>query len=292
MTTILNHEIGPVGYGLMGLTRPIDAPSQSQSFAAMNAALSAGANYWNGGDFYGTPERNSLHLLNEYFTKYPEKASRVLLAVKGARTPGTVDFDGSEKSVRRSVDECLRVLAGKKALDIFECARVDLRTPVEDTIGVLATLVQEGKIRGIGLSEVRAETIRRAVKVHPIAQVEVELSLWSTDILHNGVAETCAELSIPIIAYAPLSRGGLTTILPTKTSELPGASEDFPEIPRRRASGKHPVDGGGKEASGEEGMHRSANCDWMGQSTEREEWSGCYYPDPRCREGRMGGREL
>jgi pyridoxine 4-dehydrogenase len=85
----------------------------------------------------------------------------------------------------------------------------------------LGKLVQEGKIKGIGLSEVRAETIRRAVKVHPIVQVEVELSLWSTDILRNGVAETCAELGIPIIAYAPLSRGGLTAAIPTKNSELP-----------------------------------------------------------------------
>jgi pyridoxine 4-dehydrogenase len=228
MTTILNHKIGPVGYGLMGLTRPVDRMSFEDCFAAMDAAFASGANYWNGGEFYGTPDANSMHLLNAYFTKHPEKASQILLCIKGNRTPGTTIFDGTEKGVRRSVDECIRVLDGKKQLDIFECARVDPETPIEETIGVLAQLIKEGKIKGIGLSEVKADTIRRAVKVHPIAQVEVELSLWSTDILHNGVAATCAELGIPIIAYAPLSRGGLSGTLQQNTT-----SSDLPEHLRR-----------------------------------------------------------
>ena len=230
MTTILNHKVGPVGYGLMGLTRPVDPPSQEQSFAAMNAALECGCNYWNGGEFYGTPERNTLHLLNEYFTKYPEKASQVLLTIKGGRTPGKFEFDGTAKGVRRSVDECLRVLDGKKTLDIFECARVDPNTPIEETIRVLAELVREGKIRGIGLSEVKAETIRRAAKAHPIAHVEVELSLWSTNTLHNGVADVCAELGIPLMGYAPLSRGGLSGSLPKSTEELPPHLKIFPRF--------------------------------------------------------------
>jgi pyridoxine 4-dehydrogenase len=230
MTTVLKHKIGPVGYGLMGLTRPIDPPSQKQSFAAMNAALECGCNYWNGGEFYGTSERNSLHLLNEYFTEYPEKASQVLLTIKGGRTPGKFEFDGTAKGVRRSVDECLRVLNGKKTLDIFECARVDPNTPIEETIGVLAELVKEGKIGGIGLSEVKAETIRRAAKVHPIAQVEVELSLWSPNVLYSGVADACAELGIPLMGYAPLSRGGLSGSLPTSTEELPAHLKIFPRF--------------------------------------------------------------
>lgn len=230
MISILDREIGPVGFGLMGLTRPVDPISYEQAFAAMDAALANGANYWNGGEFYGTPERNSLHLLNAYFSQYPEKASQVVLAIKGSRVPGTLIFDGSEKGVRRSVDECIRVLDGKKKLDIFECARVDPNTPIEETIQNLGLLVKEGKIGGIGLSEVKAETIRRAVKVHPIAQVEVELSLWSPDILYNGVARTCAELGIPIIGYAPLSRGGLTLELPERTEDLPPHLQNFPRF--------------------------------------------------------------
>ena len=231
MTTILDFEIGPVGFGLMGLTRPGGPISQEEAFSAMDAALKYGSTYWNGGEFYGTPERNTLHLLNEYFTKNPEKASQVLLAIKGGRTPGALDFDGSEKGVMRSVNECLRVLDGKKTLDIFECARVDPDTPIETTIGILAKCVRQGKIKGIGLSEVKAETIRRAAKVHPIAQVEVELSLWTTDILRNGVAHTCAELGIPILAYAPLSRGGLTKEVSEKSAEeLPPHLKIFPRF--------------------------------------------------------------
>jgi len=84
-----------------------------------------------------------------------------------------------------------------------------LSTPIETTMGALQKLVDEGKIGAICLSEVKAETIRRAAKVAKISNVEVELSLWATDILHNGVASTCAELGIPITAYSPLMRGAL-----------------------------------------------------------------------------------
>ena len=230
MPKILNHEVSPVGFGMMGLTQPVRGPSESQAFEAMNAAFDNGARYWNGGEFYGTPERNTLHLLNAYFSKYPEKASEIVLCIKGARVPGKVIFEGTEKGIRRSVDECIRVLDGKKKLNIFECARVDPNTPIEETIRVLGTLVEEGKIEGFGLSEVNAETIRRAAKVHSIAQVEVELSLWSPDILHNGVAQACAELGIPIIAYAPLSRGGLTSSLPENFSDLPEQVKRFPRF--------------------------------------------------------------
>lgn len=186
----------------------------------MRVSLATGANFWNGGELYGTPERNSLHLLNEYFTKYPEDAEKVVLSIKGGLVPGEMRPDGSEKNVRRSVDECVRVLDGKKTVDIFECARLDPNTPVEETVRVLGKLVKEGKIKGIGLSEVDAETIRRAHRVHPIAAVEVELSLWATDILNNDVAATCAELGIPVIAYSPLMRGALTGQIKS-TADIP-----------------------------------------------------------------------
>jgi len=175
----------------------------------MKAALNTGANFWNGGEFYGTPEHNSLHLLNHYFTKYPEDAEKVVISIKGG-LGSNMWPDGSKENVHRSVDNCIKLLDGKKTLDIFECGRVDPKTPIETTMEALAACVKEGKIKGISLSEVRAETIRRAHKVHPICAVEVEFSLWATDILSNGVAATCAELGIPIVAYSPLGRGFLT----------------------------------------------------------------------------------
>jgi pyridoxine 4-dehydrogenase len=178
----------------------------------MRTALSLGANNWNGGELYGTPEHNSLHLLNAYFTKYPEDAEKVVLSIKGGVVPGQLRPDGSEAGVKRSIDECLKVLDGKKFLDLFECARIDPKVPIEDSISYIAEYVKAGKLGGISLSEVEAEDIRKAQAVHPISAVEVEFSLYATDILENGVAATCAELGIPIIAYSPIGRGFLVSI--------------------------------------------------------------------------------
>ncbi|PGH15555.1 hypothetical protein AJ79_02337 [Helicocarpus griseus UAMH5409] len=220
MPTLLEKEVGPTGYGLMGFTwRPQPVP-EPQYIEAMNTALSLGANFWNGGELYGPPEHNSLHILRNYFAKHPEAADKVVLSIKGGLKPGQLVPDGSEENLRRSVEECLKVLDGTKELDIFECARLDPKYSVEETIGHLAAMVKEGKFKGISLSEVDAETIRRAHKVHPIVAVEVELSLWSPDILENGVAATCAELGIPVVAYSPLGRGALTGKI-TKPSDIP-----------------------------------------------------------------------
>jgi pyridoxine 4-dehydrogenase len=230
--TILDKEVGLIGYGLMGLTwrPPHLLPSTQQAFTAMSAALASGANLWNGGENYGPPSRNSLHLLAEYFDKYPEAADKVLLSIKGGFARKTYQPDGSAAGVRRSVDECNRILGGRKKVDIWECARVDPNTPIEDTVKALAELVKEGLIGGIGLSEVKASTIRRAAKVHPIAAVEVELSIWATDILHNGVAEACAELGIPIVAYSPLSHGMLTGEAPKRNADVPENLRGFPKF--------------------------------------------------------------
>ncbi|EDP56260.1 hypothetical protein KXX16_008457 [Aspergillus fumigatus] len=220
MPSLVGKEVGPTGYGMMRMTWAPQLPSEEKCFETLNTALALGANFWNGGELYGTPEYNSLHLLNKYFTKYPENADKVVLSIKGGLKPGELVPDGSEENICRSVDECLRVLDGKKTIDIFECARQDPNTTVEQTVTILAQLVKEGKIKGIGLSEVNAETIRRAHKVHPIAAVEIELSLWDTHTLNDGVAETCAELGIPLVAYSPLGRGVLAGAF-TSVSEIP-----------------------------------------------------------------------
>ena len=194
---------------------------QSTAFDAMSTALTQGANFWNGGELYGNPERHSGHLLKEYFTKHPDHADKVLLSIKGGTKKGELVPDGSEENIRRSVEDTLAALDGTKSIDIFECARIDPKTPVEENIRALAKLVKEGKIGGIGLSEVRASTIERAAKIHPIAAVEIELSLWAPDVLKNGVAETCGKLNIPIVAYSPLARGALTGDGIKKNSDIP-----------------------------------------------------------------------
>ncbi|KAL9579328.1 MAG: hypothetical protein Q9203_006741, partial [Teloschistes exilis] len=193
-----------------GLTWRDTVASDEQAFAVLTASLDNNATFWNGGEIYGTPERNSLHLCAGYFAAHPDAANRVILSIKGAEGSKPMTIDGSRANIRRCIDSSLRILDGKKRLDIYEAARVDPNVPLEETISAIAEYVKEGKVGGIGLSEVDAATIRKAHSIHPIAAVEVELSLQSTDILTNGVATTCGELGIPIIAYSPLGRGLLT----------------------------------------------------------------------------------
>ncbi|KAI1803482.1 Aldo/keto reductase [Daldinia bambusicola] len=211
---INGKAVGPVGYGMMSLTAPWAPVEYPTAVKVLKTALEQGANLWNGGIHYGTPEANSLHLLKYYFEQYPEDASKVVLSIKGAFTLQTGP-DGSPEGIRASVEEALRILGGTKTIDVFECARVDPKVPIETSIKTLAELVKEGKIGGIGLSEVSANTIRRAHAVHPISAVEVELSLFTPDPLHNGIADTCHELGVPIVAYSPVGHGWLTGSLRT-----------------------------------------------------------------------------
>ncbi|TDZ35865.1 Pyridoxal reductase [Colletotrichum trifolii] len=208
--TIAGKAIGPVGYGMMGLTRPWEPTDYSTATNVMKTALQQGANFWNGGWFYGTPTFNSLHLVKHYFSQHPEDADKVVLSIKGAYNVPEHVPDGSPEGIRAAVDRCLDVLGGTKTIDVFQCARVDPKVPIETSVGALADLVREGKIGAIGLSEVGAATIRRAHAVHPIAAVEIELSLFTNDVLRNGVAETCHELGIALVAYSPIGRGFLT----------------------------------------------------------------------------------
>ncbi|OJJ77848.1 hypothetical protein ASPBRDRAFT_37081 [Aspergillus brasiliensis CBS 101740] len=214
MPFLAGKEITQNGLGLMRFTSSNDVTPDEQAFKVLKAALAAGVNVWNGADFYGTPNNNSLHLMNRYFTAYPEDADKVVLSIKsGLVSMQTYTMDCSPAGLRGFVDNALKILDGKKKIDIFGCARVDPNVSVEESIKALAELKQEGKIGGIQLSEVKAETIRRAASVAKIDMLEVEVSIWATDVFHNGVAETCGELSIPIIAHTPLGAGMLTGMI-------------------------------------------------------------------------------
>uniref|UniRef100_A0A093Y5P0 Pyridoxal reductase n=1 Tax=Talaromyces marneffei PM1 TaxID=1077442 RepID=A0A093Y5P0_TALMA len=216
---IVSRKVNPIGFGLMGLTSRSYSPSFDESVKVMKRALELGATFWNGGEFYGPPNSNSLHLLEYYFRKYPEDADKVTLSIKGCFSLVAGGPDNSPEGVRKSVENCLSILQGRVPIHIFEPARIDPKTPIEETIKTLAEYVKEGKIGGIGLSEAGAATIRRAHAVHPIAAVELELSLFTPDILANGIASTCAELGVPIVAYSPLGCGFLSDRF-TKLSDL------------------------------------------------------------------------
>ncbi|TGJ84135.1 hypothetical protein E0Z10_g4667 [Xylaria hypoxylon] len=211
MVQLLNKEVGPTGFGLMGFTWRAQPCSQEQAFEAMREAIQQGKVFWNGGEFYGTPEYNSLTLLDRYFEKYPEDADKVILSIKGGMDLVTHAADGSPEGTRTAIDRVLHQLNGRKKLDMFEFARRDQKADMKLTFDTIQKeYIDTGKVGGISLSEVRAETIHEAVKVAKIVACEVELSLFATDVLHNGVAEACAKYNIPLIAYSPIGRGFLT----------------------------------------------------------------------------------
>lgn len=195
---------------------------EEQALKTLKTALNAGANVWNAADFYGTPEYNSLHLVNRYFSVYPEDAEKVVLMVKtGLVDMATMKLDCSRAGLRGLLENALRVLDGKKSIDVLGPARIDPNVPVEESVKALEEMRAEGSIGGIQLSEVRAETIRRAASVAKIDMVEAEVNLWSQEVFENGVAETCAELGIVLVAHTPLGAGLLTGSI-RSAEDVPG----------------------------------------------------------------------
>jgi len=171
-----------------------------------------------------------MHLLKEYFTQYPDDASKVILCVKGGGLPEGIPVpDSSPENIRRSADTCLNLIkdTAKTTIDIFECARVDPKRGNGQALEVLAEYVKAGKLGGIGLSEVNAKTIRASQKLVKelglpgVASVEIELSLWSPDVLYNGILAACAEEGIPVFAYSPLARGALSDNPIRRNADIP-----------------------------------------------------------------------
>ena len=171
----------------------------------MRAAVENGMTLWNGGEFYGPPSRNSMTLVAGYFAKYPEDADKVVLCIKGAVSHKGIDC--SAEAVRSSLENIIKQLDGRKKLDLFECARRDPNVPLADTLGVMQEYIDKGLLGCISLSEVSAATIHEAAALAKIDAVEVELSLFSPDVLTNGIAATCAEHNILLVAYSPLGHG-------------------------------------------------------------------------------------
>ncbi|PON25034.1 hypothetical protein TGAM01_v206115 [Trichoderma gamsii] len=211
MVKFLDKEVGPIGFGLMGFTWRANPPPLEQALATMKAAVENGLTMWNGGEFYGTPEYNSMTIIKAYFTKYPEDADKVFLAMKGGVNLEEIRPDGSPENIRRSLDNILAQLDGKKKVDAFCCARRDPSYPLDITFGVIQReYIDTGKIGAIMLSECGVDTIKEAVKVAKIVAAEVELSLFTPDILKNGIAAALKEHDIPIIAYSPIGKGMLS----------------------------------------------------------------------------------
>ena len=189
-----------IGKGMYGMS------NDDEAIATIHEAIGMGVTFFDTAEVYG-PFRNE-ELLGEAIKG---KRDGLVIATKfGFRIGenGISGVDSSPANIRRACEDCLKRL-GIETIDLFYQHRVDPNVPIEDTVGAMAELVKEGKIRHLGLSEAGAETLRKAVAVHPIAALQSEYSLWERDI-EEDILPTCRELGIGFVPYSPLGRGFLT----------------------------------------------------------------------------------
>jgi aryl-alcohol dehydrogenase-like predicted oxidoreductase len=192
----------------MGMSFAYGPANDEESLKVLHRYLELGGNFLDTAEIYG-PYKNE-ELLGRFLREIPR--DKVVVATKfGFRIApdGSRGLDSSPQNVRRACDASLARL-GIETIDLFYQHRVDPNVPIEETVGAMAALVAAGKVRTLGLSEAGPETLRRAAKVHPIAALQSEYSLWTRDVEANGVLAACRELGTTFVSYSPLGRGFLT----------------------------------------------------------------------------------
>lgn len=200
-------RVSALGLGCMGMSEFYGTLDETESIATIHRALDMGVNFLDTADMYGSGRNEEL-----VGKAIAGRRDDAFLATKFGNVRGPngefLGVKGSPEYVRSSCDASLRRLK-VDVIDLYYQHRVDPNTPIEDTVGAMAGLVREGKVRFLGLSEAAAETIRRAHKVHPIAALQSEYSLWTRDV-EAEILPTVRELGIGFVAYSPLGRGFLT----------------------------------------------------------------------------------
>lgn len=199
----------PIGLGCMGLSEFYGPPTEQRAaIQLLHEAIELGVRHFDTAEMYGIGANESL--LGEAFR---DRRDEVFIATKfgptrDADTGAFTGIDGSRENCRRAVEGSLKRLQ-TDVIDLYYLHRVDPATPIEETVAAMAELVAEGKVRALGLSEASGDTIRRANKVHPIAAVQSEYSIFSRDI-EDSVIPACIDVGATLVAYSPLGRGMLS----------------------------------------------------------------------------------
>lgn len=200
--------VSAMGLGCMGMSDFYGGRDEQEALATLDMALDSGLNFWDTADMYG-PHTNEQLLAKAL----KGRREQVFLAskfgiIRDPNDPTKRGVNGHPDYVRKAIEGSLQRL-GTDHLDLYYQHRLDPTVPVADTVGAMAELVKEGKVRYLGLSEVDSATLRRAYQVHPISAVQSEYSLWTRD-PERVVMPACHELGVALVAYSPLGRGFLS----------------------------------------------------------------------------------